>query len=79
MPELANIHVDRHFRQVDCMNKATLHTRRLHTFTDAPEATFAAVYYAHQAQDDDSAFVALAMVRAYPAPMKKRSILMLEL
>lgn len=51
----------------------------LHTFVDTSSVAYAAVTYARQERPDGSAKVTLAVAKARPAPIRRKTILMLEL
>jgi len=51
----------------------------LHTFTDASSLAYAAATYARQERPDGTAKVTLALAKARPTPIKRKTIPMLEL
>lgn len=75
--EFANpktIQVEHPFKDLGVQSYPTLHT-----FTDASEYAYAAVSCVRHESPDGTAKVTLAMAKARPAPMKNKSIPMLEL
>ena len=71
---LAEIRIGRSFNDSpDCLD------RTVHTFTDASEQAYAAVSYIRVRLPDGAVHVTSVMAKSRPAPIKRRSIPMLEL
>ena len=73
-PQLSLIKAKRCFTDVDCNEPLSLHT-----FTDASALAYAAVTYARQELPDGTAKTTLAVAKARPAPIRRKTIPMLEL
>ncbi|XP_065178471.1 uncharacterized protein LOC135809125 [Sycon ciliatum] len=74
MPKLTQLRIDRCFQ-----DSTTSMGLSVHTFTDASERAYAAASYVRAERPDGTAKVTLVMAKARPAPIKRRSIPMLEL
>ena len=74
LPELARITIPRCFKDPSSDEPLSLHT-----FTDASDLAYAAVVYTRQELPDGSARISLAMAKARPSPVRKKTIPMLEL
>ncbi|XP_065185823.1 uncharacterized protein LOC135816555 [Sycon ciliatum] len=73
-PSLRDVKASRCFTEISSDQPLTLHT-----FTDASASAYAAVTYARQERDDGTAKVTLALAKARPTPIKRKTIPMLEL
>lgn len=74
LPELAKITIPRCFK--DPLSEEPLF---LHTFVDASDSAYVAMVYTRQELLDGSAKVSLAMAKARPTPIRKKTITTLEL
>ena len=74
IPDLHHIQIPRCFKSPDASSHLSLHT-----FTDASDIAYAAAVYTHQMLPSGSAKVTLAMAKARPSPIRKKTIPILEL
>ena len=77
LPDLARIRAPRCFKEPARYGDEV--TTTVHTFTDASDCAYAAATYIRTQYPDNVVRVTLAMAKAKPAPLRKRSIPMLEL
>ena len=73
-PELSDVHVNRCFSV-----SGSDQLFSLHTFSDASKSAYAAATYVRHSRPDGSTKVTLAMAKARPSPIKRKTIPMLEL
>ncbi|XP_065195851.1 uncharacterized protein LOC135827251 [Sycon ciliatum] len=74
LPELAKITIPRCFKDPSSDEPLSLHI-----FTDASDSAYVAVVYTRQELSNGLARVSLAMAKARPSPIRKKTIPMLEL
>ena len=75
-PEFPNLH---EITAARCFTETSNSPLHLHTFVDASSVAYAAATYARHERSDGTARVTLALAKARPAPIKRKTIPMLEL